>query len=75
MQFSDAFTPDHMSVEQMALMKAVPMQTTLYDLIMTLQDETHDDDELITSTIAHGLQSGQIRFLGNVDAVQQMAAA
>ena len=57
------------------LMTAVPMQTTLYDLIVTLQDETHDDDELITSTIAQGLQSGQIRFLGNVDAVQQMAAA
>jgi hypothetical protein len=75
MQFSDAFTPDHRSVEQMALMKAVPLQTTLYDLIIALQDETHDDDELITSTIVHGLQSGEIRFLGNVDAVREMAAA
>ena len=75
MQFSDAFILAHMSGDQMALMKAVPMQTTLYDLMMTLQDETHDDDELITSTIVHCLQSGQIRFLGNVDAVQQMAAA
>jgi hypothetical protein len=75
MQFSEAFTLDHMKVDQMALMKAVPMQTTLYDLIMTLQDERHDDDELIISTIVHWLQSGQIRFLGNVDAVQQMAAA
>jgi hypothetical protein len=75
MQFSNAFTLDNMSVDQMALMKAIPRQTTLYDLMMTLQDETHDDDELITSTIVHGLQSGQIRFLGNVDAVQQIAAA
>jgi hypothetical protein len=52
-----------------------PVETTLYDLIAILQDETHDNDELITSAIVHCLQSGQIRFLGNVDAVQQMAAA
>jgi hypothetical protein len=52
-----------------------PVETTLYDLIAILQDETHDNDELITSAIVHCFQSGQIRFLGNVDAVQQMAAA
>jgi hypothetical protein len=52
-----------------------PIQTTLYDLIATLQDETHNDDELITATIAYYLQSGQIQFLGDADAVRQMAVA
>jgi hypothetical protein len=75
MPLPDAFAVDEMGTDKMSLMKVVPMQTTLYDLIIALQDETHDDDELITSTIVHGLQSGEIRFLGNVDAVREMAAA
>ncbi len=39
------------------------VQTTLYDLIMALQDEVSpDEDALVTAAVAHLMESGQLTF-------------
>ncbi len=45
------------------------IQTTLYDLIATMQDEiASEDDGLIVNTVAELIRAGRLRFLNEIRA-------
>ena len=45
------------------------IQTTLYDLIETINAEVgHEDERLVVATVVHLLHTGRIKFLGHSEA-------
>jgi hypothetical protein len=47
--------------------KRTAITTTLYDLIEAINTEVApDEDELVTATVVHMLNSGRVKFLGDL---------
>ncbi len=55
--------------------KSTTITTSLYDLVAAISDEVGpNEDDLMTATVVHLLQSGRVKFLGDHEALQAACA-
>lgn len=55
--------------------QSTTITTSLYDLIAAIGDEVGpNEEELVTATVTHILQSGRVKFLGDSEALKAACA-
>jgi hypothetical protein len=55
--------------------KSTAITTSLYDLVAAISDEVGpNEDDLVTATVMHILQSGRVKFLGDHEALKAACA-
>lgn len=55
--------------------KSTTITTSLYDLVAAISAEAGpNEDDLVTATVVHLLQSGRVKFLGDHEALKAACA-